>query len=234
MCTVTFVRNAGKTIITSNRDEQVVRKAVAPRSYTVGSKMLTFPKDPKAGGTWFAIDHLGNVLVLLNGAAESHEWHPPYRRSRGLVVLDILSAESPMATWRSMDLEGIEPFTIVLFVDGTLHQLRWDLADKETIGLDPDAFHIWSSTTLYPKEIRESRAKWFDIFTQNKTQLTPEDLFYFHRYTKPENTENGLVIDRPGFLKTISITQAVIETGHVSMVHHDLVDQRDSVQSFAI
>lgn len=72
MCTVSFVATNDKIIITSNRDEKTVRpSAIPPRNYTVNGKKLIFPKDPKAGGTWFVANADGTILVLLNGADES-------------------------------------------------------------------------------------------------------------------------------------------------------------------
>lgn len=234
MCTVTFVRSGNKTIITSNRDEQVERQAIEPRSYTIGNKLLTFPKDPKAGGTWYATDLNGNVLVLLNGASEKHEWKPPYRKSRGLVVLDVLSSEVPIEAWLFMDLSDIEPFTLVLYADFALYQLRWDGKDKDTMELDPGQNHIWSSSTLYPKEIRENRAQWFAEFMGARETVSEAEMFQFHRYTKNENSQNGLVIDRPGFLKTISITQTVVEESAMVMTHYDLVAKQEFRNSFTI
>lgn len=234
MCTVTFVRSGTKTIITSNRDEQVERQAVEPRGYIIGGKTLTFPKDPKAGGTWYAVDQAGNVLVLLNGAFEKHDWNPPYRKSRGLILLDILSSDVPIEGWLGIDLSDIEPFTLVLFEDDALYQLRWDGSQKDTMELNPQQNHIWSSTTLYPKEIRENRAQWFAEFMSGKPIVTEADMFDFHRYTKSENSQNGLVIDRPGFLKTISITQTILQDSQLALHHYDLVSKQDFLQKFTI
>ncbi len=73
MCTVSFVSSNDKIIITSNRDEKVIRpSAIEPKNYSINNKDIIFPKDPKAGGTWYAIDENGTVLVLLNGASEKH------------------------------------------------------------------------------------------------------------------------------------------------------------------
>jgi hypothetical protein len=45
--------------------------AIAPKNYTVNGKNVIYPKDPKAGGTWYVVDENGTVLVLLNGAEKS-------------------------------------------------------------------------------------------------------------------------------------------------------------------
>lgn len=233
MCTVSFVVANGKTIITSNRDEKVLRpSAVEPKSYSVNTKNIIFPKDPKAGGTWYAITEDATVLVLLNGADEKHQLKPSYRKSRGLIVLDVISSDSPIEAWKSIDLSNIEPFTLVLFQDSKLYQLRWNEIEKSTINLDVTQNHIWSSSTLYPKEIREKRANWFHTFLDTKPEVDAIEMFNFHRYTEEKNQENGLVINRNDLMKTLSITQTVIEQNKVVLSHYDLQQQKDFTNTF--
>lgn len=232
MCTVSFVSRPGEVIITSNRDEQNIRPATPPQTYRIANKNLCFPKDPKAGGTWFAIDDKANVLVLLNGAAEKHQWNPPYRRSRGLIALDLLSSESAIEFWKTIDLDQIEPFTIVLYENEKLHQLRWDGTSKETVNLDARRNYIWSSSPLYTLEVRQQRAQWFAHFLQRKPEVTAEEMFNFHRYTETEDSQNGLIIRRGNQLQTLSITQALITQNKVSMHHHDLLADEDFYHNF--
>jgi len=234
MCTVTFVRSGNQKIITSNRDEQVVRQAIEPRIYTIGNKRIAFPKDPKAGGTWYASDEVGNVLVLLNGAAETHKRTPPYQKSRGIIFLEIFSADVPITAWREISLDNIEPFTLLLFQEDGIFQMRWNGQDKDLITCDNTEHHIWSSATLYAKEIRETRKKWFTEFMKDKISITPEEMFDFHRHTQPDNKQDGLIIDREGFLKTISITQTILGDGQLAMKHFDLVDQITSEVAYEI
>ncbi|CAM4092443.1 NRDE family protein [Flavobacterium sinopsychrotolerans] len=233
MCTVSFVATNDKIIITSNRDEKTVRpSAIPPRSYTVNGKNLIFPKDPKAGGTWFVANADGVILVLLNGADEKHEVQLPYRKSRGLIVLEMISSISPKDFWTEIDLENIEPFTLVLFQNNALFQLRWNGKEKKTITLDIHQNHIWSSSTLYSSSIREKRANWFHTFMNQNPEITESKMHDFHRYTEEENDENGLVINRNDEMKTLSITQAVIEKNKVAILHYDLIAQQDFSTSF--
>ena len=228
MCTVSFVKANGKIIITSNRDEKILRpNAIEPKNYCLNNKKVIFPKDNKAGGTWYAIDEQSNVLVLLNGAEEKHVVKDIYRKSRGLIVLDLISDESPLEAWKSIDLRDIEPFTLVLFENKKLYQLRWDELEKSTLELDTNQSHIWSSSTLYSKEIREKRANWFSNFLDTKPEVNETELFNFHRYTEEDNNEHGLVINRNDFLKTLSITQTVIEKNKVSIHYNDLIAEKD-------
>lgn len=235
MCTVSFVKSKGRIIITSNRDEKIIRPAaIPPRNYTVNGKNVIFPKDPKAGGTWYIVDEKGTVLVLLNGAEEKHQLESSYRKSRGLIVLELISEDSPKDYWDKINLENIEPFTIVLFQDNQLFQLRWNGNQKEKVILDTDEKHIWSSSTLYPSSIRNRRADLFYTFLEDKGLLSESDMYQFHRYADEENTENGLVINRNGGMKTLSITQSVIEQNKVSILHYDLVANKDAATSFII
>ncbi len=224
MCTVSFARSNGKTIITSNRDEQVIRLAIEPRKYNVNHKNLIFPKDPKAGGTWFVADELGNVLVLLNGAEEKHIRKQFYEKSRGLIVLEMISNDSAIDFWDEINLENVEPFTLVLFQNEKLYQLRWNEIAKTQLQLDTNKFHIWSSSTLYSKEIREQRSQWFYDFIAKKNNISENEMIDFHKNTENENSDFGLVINRNNQLKTLSITQIILENQISEMRYFDLIN----------
>ena len=235
MCTVTFVNSSGKIIITSNRDEKVLRpKAIEPKNYLIHHKNVFFPKDSKAGGTWYAVDENANVIVLLNGAAVKHVPKNHYRKSRGLILLDLIGSECITRYWNSIDLDDIEPFTLVVLENMELFQLRWDGEAKESIQLDETQSYIWSSSTLYPMEIRERRAQWFSAFLAGRQTVSESGMMDFHRYTEEGNPENGLVINRNEILKTLSITQTVIEKNKVVLRHLDLIQNEQFTNSFIV
>jgi hypothetical protein len=233
MCTVSFVNNNKEVIITSNRDEKIMRpSAIPPKNYIKNGKNIIFPKDEKAGGTWFAVDTQGTILVLLNGGVEKHEVQSHYRKSRGLIVLDIIGQESPKDFWYEIDLDNIEPFTLVLYQNKMLYELIWDGNAKKESTLDAAKNHIWSSVTLYPEVIRKERVHWFDFFLTKKKKPAPIDMMRFHRYTEIENDENGMIINRNNILKTLSITQAVIEKNKGMVAYCDLQTEEDFQTSF--
>ncbi len=234
MCTVTVVASVNKIIITSNRDEKIIRPAIEPKNYLINNKNIIFPKDPKAGGTWYAVSETGSILVLLNGAAEKHELKTTYGRSRGLIVLDLISSESVYKAWNEINLDTIEPFTLVFFEANQLSQFRWNGSEKETIDLAISKPHIWSSSTLYPKEIRAKRANWFKEFLNKNNTISENEMYDFHRNTETENAQNGLVINRNNEMKTLSITQSVIESNKITVLHHDLIQQTDFSTTFII
>jgi len=235
MCTVSFVKSFDKVIITSNRDEKVIRpSAIAPQNYIIKGKNVIFPKDPKAGGTWYVVDEKGSVLVLLNGASEKHQFKRAYRKSRGLIVLDLISCVSTRDFWEEIDLENIEPFTLVLFQNQQLFQLRWNGDVKESLELNCDEKHIWSSSTLYSADIRKERSNTFYSFLDSNFTVSENQMFQFHRHAEAEDQENGLVINRNNEMKTLSITQSVIEKNKVAILHYDLVAKKESTTSFII
>ena len=224
MCTVTYIPTPEGCIITSNRDEKITReRALSPQEYLIDGKKIIFPKDPKAGGTWIAHNDT-KIIVLLNGAQEKHIPKSKYRKSRGLVVLDLMTAENTFDYWKTIDLTDIEPFTIVLIENNKLTQLQWNEAEKSTTEFDAKQFHIWSSSTLYSKEIREKRKEWFQDFIKSKNAPTPEEILHFHQFTESENKEFGLQINRNDVLKTISITQCKVTSNTIKMEYLDLFE----------
>jgi len=211
--------------MTSNRDEQPKRRAFEIRTEIRNGKTIRFPQDPQAGGTWFVVDDGGNVAILLNGAAEKHRHAPPYRRSRGLILLDFFATDDALASWTAIDLANVEPFTVVLYQSSSLFQLRWDGSDKETVGLSTSDDHIWSSSTLYPAEVRRQREGWFREFLSEQPFPTADALFEFHRHSHEDDRHDGLVIARGSQLQTVSITQAVIVSNDTEILHHDLATE---------
>ncbi|HEY6900872.1 MAG TPA: hypothetical protein VI233_09530 [Puia sp.] len=163
MCTVTFIPDGPDVChLTSNRDEHRGRaRALPPRRY--GN--ATYPKDPVAGGSWIALTQKGDAGILLNGAFIKHRRRPPYRKSRGLVFLDIIRADNPLGHWGHIDLEDIEPFTLVLYIQKKLLECRWDGQHRHLRELETTRPHIWSSVTLYDEAARIHRerllAQWY-------------------------------------------------------------------------
>ncbi|GHB59346.1 NRDE family protein [Persicitalea jodogahamensis] len=229
MCVVTYIPAAsGGFILTSNRDESIRRQAaIPPRRYLIDEQLITFPKDPKAGGTWVATTE-NRTLCLLNGAFQNHSHRPPYRRSRGLVVLDAFSYDSPHAFARDYDFTGIEPFTLIMVdrVDAfaTLHELRWDGTKPHFKCLPADTPRIWSSVTLYSEDIVREREGWFQNWlTAPHTKLAAE-IIAFHTSAGKGDPANDLLVDR-GSLKTVSITQIQAQHNEVSVFYQDFLHE---------
>lgn len=224
MCTVSFIPSGDQCFITSNRDEHISRpQAYKPQFDTRGSARILYPKDPKAGGTWFALNENGVAVVLLNGAFTRHVSHGSYAKSRGLVVLDLAYSDRPKDVLWQMDLIRIEPFTLVVF-DNELLEFRWDGNQKYFRPLDPAKSHIWSSATLYKDAVISQRSHLFDMFLNNNPKAGPDDVVDFHS-NNHDDFENGFIIDRESGLKTFSVTQAVLGDGQMVMRHFDLMNK---------
>ena len=189
MCTVTFVPTKTGIRLTSNRDEHYTRgKAIKPRKLNG----MTYPADKDAGGSWMVLKENGDAGVLLNGAFEKHLPAPPYRKSRGLVFLEIMRAPSLIG---EVDLSGIEPFTVVIYAAKKLYECRWDGHHKYLSPLDVTVPHIWSSATLYDKATMRERETLFEAWLQAGGTIAD-----FHRS-----------MIRQGEISTVSITSIRID-----------------------
>ena len=115
MCTVTLapLKEENSFVLTSNRDEAPGRATLPPKQYSVEGLKMVFPKDVLAGGTWLGCSERKRVICLLNGGFEKHERKLPYRKSRGVVVKELLAAEDLPEALEDYNLNEVEPFTIV-------------------------------------------------------------------------------------------------------------------------
>ena len=151
MCTVTYIsKDKGGFIFTSNRDEAPKRSATGLVLKKQNGKQILYPKDPQANGTWIAVSGMGQLVCILNGAFVKHKHRPPYRLSRGIMALDFFNYDSLIHFYHAFDFKGIEPFTMIVFDDGKLYEVRWDETEKYIKQKDDSKNHIWASCTLYP------------------------------------------------------------------------------------
>ncbi|MEO1437648.1 MAG: NRDE family protein, partial [Bacteroidota bacterium] len=236
MCTVSFLPLGNNDfILSSNRDINLSRKpAEMPDFEDYHGARLLYPRDGEAGGTWIGIRDNHRIVCLLNGAFVMHEWRPPYRKSRGIVVKDALSATDPIAFFEGYDLHGIEPFTLLLvdWEDGSLtfYEWVWD-EERRHIKMLPIAPAIWSSTPLYDEGMKALRRSWFHNWYQQQTSYTMEGIRKWHLETGEGDPITDLVTKR-GFLETVSLTSIEKRDEQTRIKYLDLIHQEESERLF--
>ena len=233
MCTVTYLPLGNDEFcLTSNRDETPSRQPM--ELYYDEANNLLFPKEPKPGGTWISASADNRLVCLLNGAFQKHKHEPPYRRSRGLVVLDYFEYSTTAQFVTNYYFDGIEPFTMVIFDNGKLFDFRWDGAAKHLLELDPEKPHIWSSSTLYNDEIKNKRIAWFQNWLAAEENNAAE-ILKFHKTAGADDIENGLIMSRNNNLVcTVSITQVIKSFDYFSFSYLDRIIQREITNSIEI
>ncbi len=226
MCTVTYIPVGNKVLLTSNRDEKGIRKkAIAPIIHTVDQMKILSPLDAQAGGTWIGASEVGTVMVLLNGGFIKHEPAVSYRRSRGLIFLDILSQQDVLSGYKKIALLGIEPFTLIIWEKGQLFECRWSGEEKYIREVDPSQPHIWSSVTLYTQEIIQKREYWFNDWLQQHPEPNSEDVLSFHLFGGNEDIENGIRMNRNNEMLTVSVTNIICDQTSANMFYNDIIHQ---------
>jgi len=229
MCTLTYLPlGANEFILTTNRDESPDRaQASFPAYIHLNEKQILFPQDPKAGGTWIATSDKGVTICLLNGADAPHAYEPPYKISRGKVVLEAIECISPLEFFKNYDFNGIEPFTmIVLHRNPTLEliKFKWNGQSHNLSRLSATEPHIWASAQLYTKKARQNRKEWFDQWLQENQEFTNKAIIDFHKNAGSGDLKNDMIMDR-GVVKTVSITSVAALPNNLIMTHENLISQ---------
>lgn len=221
MCTVTFLPlPEDGFVLTSNRDVGYQReKALYPAIYEEEGVSLFYPKDGKAGGTWIGTSRNNRLICLLNGGFENHTRAAFYPKSRGLIVKELLIADSFEEACVQIDLEGIEPFTLVVVdwkQNRQLFEFVWDGEQRFLKELDQRPY-IWSSSTLYTQEMKGMRQEWFSKWLE-KREISPGSVLKFHKEAGIGDPGIDIVLKREK-VGTVSITQ-VVQTDAVTDMHY--------------
>jgi hypothetical protein len=226
MCTVTFIPNKDGIFLTSNRDEKSTRKkALPPAVIQLSSGKVLFPRDQDANGTWIAVHERGDALVLLNGAFEAHCSEPPYKKSRGILVIELFENNSILHGFDAASLEKIEPFTLIIWEDGQLYEARWDGREKYLETLNHKIPQIWSSATIYNKSQRETKNSWFNAWVNNFSNPEFQDVMDFHEFSGDGTSENNLNMNRDNLLFTVSITSVFVKSEMAKMFYKDMISE---------
>jgi Transport and Golgi organisation 2 len=213
MCTVTFIPTGNRVFLTSSRDELDGRPlAVFPEVNEIKGRRVLFPKDSQAGGSWAAVNENGCMAVLLNGAVRAHLSEAPYRKSRGLILLDLIGESFPASAFEHTDFRGIEPFTVILFEDKNLYSGKWDGRMKWLETLNSNKPHIWSSVTLYDPAAIKKREDWFIQWLSENPYPGTLDILHFHQKGGDGNPFNDILMNREGKIFTNSISSIRLST----------------------
>ena len=222
-------------LLTSNRDESQERlPATFPVYRTVIGKSVLFPQDGNAKGTWLAVSE-NRVVSLLNGAFKRHKHEPPYRKSRGLVLLDCFEYASFEQFTFDYDFSGIEPFTIIcldqIHENLEMIEFRWDGVLTHFKHLKPDQPHIYSSAPLYSKAVRLQRERMFSEFLREVSSPSREEMVHFHRFEGDHHLPN-IRLEASNFVHTVSISSLEKNSEGLTMHYHDLKQDAIIVEKF--
>jgi hypothetical protein len=149
------------------------------------------------------------TLCLLNGAFERHDSKPPYKVSRGLILLDFFKFNDVQRFVSEYDFSGIENFTLIIVdskYDVSLFELRWDGSQLHKTNMAANEPHIWSSCTLYTSDAIKNRIEWFTEFLNKNSDFNKENCIEFHKNAGDGSLENSVMMNRDNKVKTVSIT----------------------------
>ena len=232
MCTVSiYFKGNNDFVLTSNRDEAPNRISLSPEHSLYKGVNILYPKDKLSGGTWIGVSENKRMICLLNGGFKIHERKPQYRQSRGVVVKDLLSLET-INDALHYNYDNIEPFTLVIAdwnASLAFYEIVWDGQNAHFKELALTS-HIWSSSTLYTEEKKQSRKDWFADF-KSKNKLTSSSLLDFHKTAGKGNLDFGVIMDRE-FVKTTSVTQVEKTDESITMRYESIVDKTVFIEAY--
>lgn len=240
MCTLTYIPDGLKTIITSNRDELKTRPTSPPDFEFFNNKGILFPKDEVAGGTWIAYHKSGSVRCILNGAFGKHKRKDQYRKSRGLVLLDSFQYKDFKKFHDHYNFENIEPFTLVSFELGNernkIQELKWDGKASFYKEFKSDIPQIWSAPALYNDQQRKKRIIWFENWIEAQQNSSNKNILKFHNQRHGDDPKYDILMQRPSGVATTSISHFQIYRGNNlsqstsnSMLYKDLKNNQETL-----
>ncbi len=162
MCTLIALHRCvagAPLVVAANRDECSGRPSEGPALRDTANGIILAPRDLRAGGTWLGVTSSGLFAAVTNRACASPD---PSRRSRGLLVLDALSAGSASDAaerFERLPADAYNPFNLFLADRDTAHVISY--ADTpERSDLQPGAHVIGNARYGDSTPKLERQRKW--------------------------------------------------------------------------
>ncbi len=218
MCTLSLFRPpAGGYHIYMNRDERHERAKAKPPQLLEANNKVHGPLDPPSGGTWIAFNDKGYWGCLLNGYFDDKNMPPP-RKSRGLILTELLAQANPMASAETINAVDYASFRLVVGSPSEHCLWVWNGHDYKPSDfhaeVDNRAFFLTSSS-WNQKEVIQQRTTLFDEYI--KAGGTGESLPNFH-HTQEPTPESAPMMTR-SYSATQSITQLHIQDHHSEIAY---------------
>lgn len=227
MCTLSLFKVENGYRVFMNRDERHDRLAEKPPQILSERFDVYGPLDPVSNGTWVAHNNRFFWGCLLNGYLEEEGAVFSASKSRGEILLDILSQDDPVAYAR--DFNALEYSSFRLVVGSTKeHALYvWDGVKYQKSDFHASyknhAFFL-SSSSWRQTEVIESRRHLFENWVQNNDVhgiAVPE----FH-YSQEPNPESAPMMYR-SYSRTQSVTALAVSKSGANMRYERVLSDND-------
>lgn|SRR5262245_22775581 len=209
MCTLAFVPiPPDGYLLGHNRDELSSRARGVPPSLSARDGLtVAHPTDPDAGGTWIGANAAGVVVAILNAKEREGRVLPPAPRSRGLVLLGMLSVRSiaeaaERVSTAERSLAGVRSFHLVAAEPGgrgvpaRLARFRWDGSEgtwEESTG----ARLLVSSSLARQPGLEEARRSAWRRFLDRGRSMEAAAVAAFLAGHEPERGPLSVCMHRP-------------------------------------
>lgn len=206
MCTLSLFRSDNGYRIFMNRDERHDRAPESPPQIISAHKGITGPIDPVSGGTWIAYNAHGYWGALLNGYTPRPDNIPPSSKSRGGIIIDLLSADDPLSAMQALDPHPYENFRLVIGNDKTHLMMRWDgvsYKEADFIATHNDEIFFTTSSSWQQDVVMDIRKELFESWLGNNTDDV-NSIPSFHYSTEPDLKSSPLMYRSYSATKSIT------------------------------
>lgn len=221
MCTLTWLRRDGGFEVFFNRDEKKDRAPErAPEVFERDGVRFLAPRDGQDLGTWIGVNDRGLAVALLNRYIPDTGPDRETVRSRGLLVMELLTALHRAEVGERLaetELERYKPFSLFAADPGGRARLfewtGWHLEETE----DPDALMPLASSSFDQALARVHRRKLYaDLIVARGVPPGEDALLGFHHSHDGGPGPFSVCMHRPD-AETRSFTRLRVDAAGVSL-----------------
>ena len=180
---------------------------------------IVYPRE-STGGTWIACNSQGNLLALLNWEGGESRYMGEKRRTRGLVIPELIGEPDLSATdshYRQMNLDGVFPFRLigVFWRETTINEWRWGGVSSQKFQFSWARKH-WFSSSLSDSTAEKERGLACEAAASHAAIASEGWLSSLHRSHVPNPGAFSICVHRQD-AETVSYTEVRCHGSLISM-----------------
>lgn len=231
MCTLSLFKSDDGYRVFMNRDERHDRLPERSPEFLCKVHNVFGPVDPQSGGTWIAYNAKGYWGCLLNGYFEEQDMSAPPVKSRGEILINILSGDDPFQSAGDIAVSNYATFRLVVG-NAERHELWvWNgqvFEPQEFCDEIDERVFFLSSSSFKQDEVIEARRQIFRDWIGN-AEPYKNGIPAFH-FSQEPSADYAPFMYR-SYSRTQSITAMDISRAGAEMDYHrvDLNDLRGNI-----
>lgn len=242
MCILSFVPNGKNWIITMILADNDKVQINPPKPFTENSGKIYYARNPSLEGSWLMLHEKGWIGAILSTDKLKLDTDPVIHKIHYKLLNQILRNNEPIILLKSLKLEPLPPFQLILFINNNLYEFNWDGNELIEKFLSNNEVYFWEAPSYFSNDWLQLRHQQFLQQVANPSFEISEFVLALQRRLGEQKDEQlkSLIAQKKSIvniapdihhLKHINLTQVIVSENIIRFYYYDFINPQYLTQT---